>query len=441
MILNDTDHLWGIGGDELWVWKTFCRGQDPIFMDPYQPAEEGATSGAFTDHMGQPRPLDLSGEPLRLAMGRTLELSRRIDLRKAEPHAELTSSRYCLSEPGRSYLIFSPAAALSRSICGTRWATCRPRGIIRWPAPIRPDSASRAARADARSTVRGSDRAAVAGRRGAVMLSALALACLLPAAPWPTATPEEVGLRPLALEAFSRYVGGRGCLVRHGRMVYTWGDATTPGDVASAAKPVYAHFLFKALEQGRIASVDGAVAALEPRLSGADAGITWRHLATQTSCYGVAEAPGTAYCYNDWQMALFWDLLFLKVYGSDYEHVDEQVLHPLLTDPLGCEDRPTLMAFGTGNRPGRLAISPRDFARFGMLYLHGGEFGGQRLLREDLARLAVSEPLPNELPQSTGEAAPLLPGQRSLGSTRVPDNQTEPSRQLFVALVAERRRP
>lgn len=257
------------------------------------------------------------------------------------------------------------------------------------------------------------------------MLSALALACLLPAAPWPTATPEEVGLRPLALEAFSRYVGGRGCLVRHGRMVYTWGDATTPGDVASAAKPVYAHFLFKALEQGRIASVDGAVAALEPRLSGADAGITWRHLATQTSCYGVAEAPGTAYCYNDWQMALFWDLLFLKVYESDYEHVDEQVLHPLLTDPLGCEDRPTLMAFGTGNRPGRLAISPRDFARFGMLYLHGGEFGGQRLLREDLARLAVSEPLPNELPQSTGEAAPLLPGQRSLGSTRVPDNQTD----------------
>jgi len=257
------------------------------------------------------------------------------------------------------------------------------------------------------------------------MMLLLALACLLPAAPWPTAAPEDVGLRPDGLAAFSQYVGGRGCIVRHGRMVYTWGDATARGDVASAAKPVSAHFLFKALEQDKIASLDERVVGLDPRLTGKDAGITWRHLANQLSCYGVAESPGTAYCYNDWQMALFWDLLFTKVYGATYDNVDETVLHRLLSDPLGCEDNPTLMAFGTKDRPGRLGISPRDFARFGLLYLHGGEFGGQRLLREDLARLAISEPLSNDIPQSKGVAAPMLDGQRSIGSKAVPDNQTD----------------
>src|SRR4051794_5919211 len=33
VILNDTDHLWGGGGDASWVWKSFTRGLNPIFMD------------------------------------------------------------------------------------------------------------------------------------------------------------------------------------------------------------------------------------------------------------------------------------------------------------------------------------------------------------------------------------------------------------------------
>ena len=33
VILIDTDHLWGGGGDIAWVWKSFARGHNPIFMD------------------------------------------------------------------------------------------------------------------------------------------------------------------------------------------------------------------------------------------------------------------------------------------------------------------------------------------------------------------------------------------------------------------------
>jgi hypothetical protein len=234
------------------------------------------------------------------------------------------------------------------------------------------------------------------------------------------------------LAAFSRFVGGRGCVVRHGAIVYTWGDAARRGDVASACKPWFTHFLLKALEDGKIKSVDEPVARLEPGLERLneplgykDRRITWRHLATQTSCYGITEAPGAAFCYNDWQMAMFWDLLFLKVYGATYDTVDEQVLRPLLTDVIQCEDRPTMMAFGPGDRAGRVGVSPRDFCRFGLLYLHKGNWNGRQLLGERYAAMAVSSPLPNSLPRAAGKAAEMLPGQRSLGSTRRPDNQCD----------------
>jgi hypothetical protein len=234
------------------------------------------------------------------------------------------------------------------------------------------------------------------------------------------------------LDAIQSYMGGRGCIVRHGYLVYTWGDFTTPGDVASAAKPWYSTFLFKAVEDGRLASLDTPAVNYEPRLSTLnaslgykDTNITFRHFASQTSCYGVQERPGTAFDYNDWQMALFWDTLFLKVYGAAYSSVDATVLHPMLTSILQCQDNPTFMAFGTGDRQGRLAVSPRDFARFGLLYLHGGNWNGTQVVSQSHATMAVTSPLPLSIPRTAAVAADMIPGQRSIGSTIVPDDQAD----------------
>ena len=255
---------------------------------------------------------------------------------------------------------------------------------------------------------------------------------VLPGKTWATKTPAEVGLDAGKLREFSEFVGGRGCVVRHGYLVYHWGDITRREDIASAAKPFYSYFLFKALELGKIPSLDQRVGEWEPRLADLDPAhgrknrdILWRHLANQTSCYGVVERPGTAFCYNDWQTMLLWQTLFLKVYGARLESVDAHVFHPLLTDPLGCEDDPTMLAFGPGDRPGRIAISPRDFARFGLLYLHRGQWRDRRLLAESNAVLSVTRPLPNFIPRTRGEKAELLPGADSVGSRAHPDNQTD----------------
>jgi CubicO group peptidase (beta-lactamase class C family) len=258
----------------------------------------------------------------------------------------------------------------------------------------------------------------------------MAVEPVFPGTNWQSKSPAEVGLDADKLKALSDLTAGRGCVTRYGYLVYTWGDAAGPGDVASACKPFFTHFLFKAIEDGRITGLDERVVKYEPRLAEInkdlgfkDKDITWRHLATQTSCYQVIDRPGAAFCYNDWQMALLCDTLFTRVYGADYTTVDEKVLRPLLTDPIGCQDKPTLMAFGPKDRPGRVKISPRDFCRFGLLYLHKGRWNGKSLLDEKLAVMAVNSPLPTTLPRAGRKLAEMIPGQRTLGSDVKPDNQ------------------
>jgi hypothetical protein len=202
--------------------------------------------------------------------------------------------------------------------------------------------------------------------------------------------------------------------------------------VASACKPWFTHFLFKAVEDGRIPSVDQTVVMWEPCLTDLnpslgfkDREITFRHMANQISCYGVSENPGTAFDYNDWQMALFFDTLFLRVYGVTYASIDATVLHAMLTNILQCQDSPTFLAFGAGDRPGRVRVSVRDFARLGLLYLRQGNWNGTQLITQAHAVQAVTSPIPNSIPRTTGQAAQMCPGQRSIGSTSVPDNQTD----------------
>jgi CubicO group peptidase (beta-lactamase class C family) len=253
-----------------------------------------------------------------------------------------------------------------------------------------------------------------------------------PGKEWAIKRPEQVGMDIEKLKELSDYAGGFGCVVRHGYMVYTWGDAGRRKDVASAAKPVYAHFLFKAVEDGKIFSFDERLSKWQPRLQQInrnlgykDGYITWRHCANQISCYGLTEAPGTAFAYNDWQMALFFDTLFQKVYGAGFETVDADVLGPMLTDKLQCQDNPTFMAFGTGDRPARLAISPRDFVRFGLLYLRKGKWKDEQLIGREYATMAVTNPVPNSIRRAGNVAADMIEGQRSIGSRRIPDNQCE----------------
>jgi len=92
VIISDTDHLWGIGGDQAWVWKSFTRGLNPIYMDPF----------------GRPG-FPQANELVRKNMGYVLSYSRRMRLEEMVPHGEIASTGYCLTNHKTQYVVFLPA--------------------------------------------------------------------------------------------------------------------------------------------------------------------------------------------------------------------------------------------------------------------------------------------------------------------------------------------
>ena len=104
VIIADTDHLWGIGGDRAWVWKCLVRGAHPIFMDGYDAAGYGVGGKAFSWN-------DPTWSSLRINMGHTRRFAERIDLVAARPDVEACSTGYCLVAIGErtaQYLVYVP---------------------------------------------------------------------------------------------------------------------------------------------------------------------------------------------------------------------------------------------------------------------------------------------------------------------------------------------
>lgn len=96
VVLSDTDHLWGIGGSSQWVWKSFLRGLNPIFMDPYKRKVLDMGKG------------DAWQNSMNLAMGFTKEYADRMDLIYMVPDISIASSGYCLANIGNEYLVYIP---------------------------------------------------------------------------------------------------------------------------------------------------------------------------------------------------------------------------------------------------------------------------------------------------------------------------------------------
>ncbi len=104
VLLTDTDHLCGVCGDRAWVWRTFLRGHNPIFMDAYDGAGYGVGGEGF-------RFDDPAWVGARLNMGYTLRYANRMGLAGTLPRGDLASSGYCLARAvadGARYLVYLP---------------------------------------------------------------------------------------------------------------------------------------------------------------------------------------------------------------------------------------------------------------------------------------------------------------------------------------------
>lgn len=88
VVVNDTDHLWGhTGGDNLWVWKSFTRGLNVLFMEEMLPSPTWQDSA-------------------RQAMGQIRRYAARMNLAAMRPENALSATAFCLAARGSEYLIF-----------------------------------------------------------------------------------------------------------------------------------------------------------------------------------------------------------------------------------------------------------------------------------------------------------------------------------------------
>lgn len=214
---------------------------------------------------------------------------------------------------------------------------------------------------------------------GVLTLGLLTLACqttgvrkvVFPGKSWETKDPAKLGLNPAPLDQLAQTLGGRGCVIKDGYVVKSWGDQAQVSDVLSSAKPVLSTLLFFALEEGLVKSVDQPIADFGWELKEKDRGITFRHLGAMNSGYARPEAAGEAWAYNDYAIQLYQKTLFDKVFKEDAKVAAE---NPKRLGALGFEDG---LKFSEKRR---ISASVRDFARIAWFWANNGNWNGKQIL-------------------------------------------------------------
>ena len=156
-----------------------------------------------------------------------------------------------------------------------------------------------------------------------------------PGKSWEQREPAALGLDAATLDQLAKQLGGRGCVVKDGYVVKSWGDQAQVSDVLSSAKPVLSTLLFFAIEEGLAKSVDQPIVEFGWELKEKDRGITFRNLGAMNSGYARPEGPGEAWAYNDYAIQLYQKTLFDKVFKEDAKVAAE---NPKRLGALGLED-------------------------------------------------------------------------------------------------------
>lgn len=188
-------------------------------------------------------------------------------------------------------------------------------------------------------------------------------------------------------------LGGRGCILRNGEPIETWGDQTEKRDVLSSAKPVLTTLLFFAMQEKRVRDLNARIATFGWDLAPKDRTMTFAHLTSMTSGYGRPEAPGKAWAYNDFAINLYQKTLFDRVFQESPEKAAAR-----LENALGLQDG---LVFRANNR--RMSASVRDFARIAEFWRLRGEWKGRRVLHKRYFDRYCRPQVPHNLPH-TGKA-------------------------------------
>ncbi len=196
-------------------------------------------------------------------------------------------------------------------------------------------------------------------------------------------------------------------VIHHGVLVSEWGDTTKRTELASVRKSLLSALIGIAVAEKQI-DLDSTLARLRiddnpPSLSDAEKQATVRMLLQARSgvyhpaLYETPEmaarrpprgshAPGTFWYYNNWDFNVLGTIYERATGNGIYDALDR-----LIAQPIGMQDyRPSDGQYFNGAdsiyRAYPIRMSARDLARFALLYLRGGNWGGQQIVPADWVR-------------------------------------------------------
>jgi len=190
-----------------------------------------------------------------------------------------------------------------------------------------------------------------------------------PSGSWESVSASSMGLSEAKLTELKNSVGGRGAVYYKGKKVYSWGDTSARGDIASASKSILSLILFYSIANGKIPDVNKRISDYRGSCAG---DITFHHVANMISGYALGESAGSKWAYNDRGIALYATTLFDKVWGSSAQNVFNSIFAP-----LNFQNSP---AMDTGSKSGRTTISTDDFARIGLFISCRDNWNGNQII-------------------------------------------------------------
>ncbi len=216
-----------------------------------------------------------------------------------------------------------------------------------------------------------------------------------PGKSWPEKNPAHFGMDRQKLDSISLLLGGRGCIIKEGSVILSWGNQESKSDWLSSVKPIFSTLLFFAIEEGKIPGVHYKIKNLGWELNEKDQSMEFYHLANMTSGYARPEKPGKAWAYNDFAIQLYQKSLFDKIFREDPEKVFLSRL-----GALQFQDHPSFPK----EKP-RIYASVRDFARLGLFWINRGEWNNRQLLPAKYFRKYMKPQTPEKLPPTNKSAA------------------------------------
>ena len=210
---------------------------------------------------------------------------------------------------------------------------------------------------------------------------------VFPGETWENLAPEKVGLSAEILDSLATLLEGRGCVIKDGYLVKTWGDPSKATDWLSSAKPIFSTLLFFAIEDGLIPGVHYKLKNLGWDFHPKDSEMEFYHLANMISGYARSEKPGEAWAYNDFAIQLYQKSLFDRVYKQSSNKLLSSRLEFLqFQDSIWFRD----------DKP-RIYASARDFARFGLFWLNNGYWKENQVLPKKYFKKYMKPQVPKKL--------------------------------------------